>query len=84
MLRLLLITIILMVICFLALGIRIWIKGKFADTEVGHNPNMKKLGLCCAKEEEVILWRKNGDKRVNTTCGICSSCSISAECESHI
>jgi hypothetical protein len=81
MLKLLIITILLLALCFLALGIRIWIKGKFADTEVGHNPNMRKLGIRCAKEEEIILWKKNNRNNPQSVfnCGSCVNCSNHSE-----
>ncbi|MFA5713570.1 MAG: hypothetical protein WC960_05270 [Bacteroidales bacterium] len=34
--------------------------GKFPETEVGHNLEMQKLGLKCAKAEEKSLWKKGG------------------------
>lgn len=85
MLQIFIITIVLIALCFLALGIRVWIKGKFADTEVGHNPNMRKLGLCCAKEEEIRLWKENGgDTTSSTSCGCCATCGSSATCGSNL
>ncbi|MDR1054571.1 MAG: hypothetical protein LBL90_01815 [Prevotellaceae bacterium] len=69
-----------MSICFLAIGVRIWIKGKFADTEVGHNPDMHKLGLCCVKEEEMRLWKKkNINSQSSPDCGYCSTCCSNSE-----
>ena len=35
----------LLAIAFAGLGIRIWIKGKFPDTEVETNPAMQKMGM---------------------------------------
>lgn len=61
-------------IAFLGLGVRIWIRGKFADTEVESNENMKSLGLQCAKQQE---WeahcQANGIKGVDFSCSSCSS-----------
>lgn len=51
--------------------------GKFPETEVGHNKNMKNLGLRCAKSEERELWGKKG-KGINQGC---SSCGCSSICE---
>ena len=76
MLQLLIITSILIGICFLALGVRVWIKGKFADTEVGHNPNMRKLGIRCAKEEELLLWRSQNNSQPFSGCSSCTTCGI--------
>ena len=85
MFRLLVITTVLVALCFLALGIRVWIKGKFADTEVGHNPYMRKLGIRCAKEEEIALWRKNNENKTQSVfnCGSCAACGNNSnnECD---
>ncbi|MCK9305288.1 MAG: hypothetical protein PHP30_06570 [Bacteroidales bacterium] len=51
--------------------------GKFPETEVGHNRNMRNLGLRCAKSEERELWTKK-DNRINNGC---SSCGCSSICE---
>lgn len=79
-LKLLIITIIIVAVCFIAIGIQVWIKGKFPETEVGHNENMRKMGLCCAKEEEMRLW-KNQNNNESASCGSCGSCLIS-NCDS--
>jgi len=40
--------------------------GKFPDKEIGHNKEMRKLGLKCAKAEEKEMWGINGTmKRKN-------------------
>jgi len=49
-------------------------EGKFPQTEVGHNRNMRKLGLRCAKSEEKEIWGKKNKEG-------CSSCSCSTICE---
>mgnify|MGYP003315381090 CR=1 FL=1 len=49
--------------------------GHFPDTEIENNEQMKKLGIRCAKEEELRLWgRKHG--KDNPTCSDlgCTSC----------
>ncbi|MDP3437939.1 MAG: hypothetical protein Q8S04_11915 [Bacteroidales bacterium] len=46
--------------------------GKFPDSEIGHNKEMRKLGLMCAKSEEKILWRKRDQKESCASC--CCSC----------
>ncbi|MBN2683184.1 MAG: hypothetical protein JXR58_11800 [Bacteroidales bacterium] len=48
------ITVVLLVIAVVFLGISMIVKknGKFPNTSVGHNPNMRKLGITCAKCEE--------------------------------
>ena len=50
----LLISIILLALCVAGMAISILLKknGSFPNTEVGSNPNLRKLGLRCPKEEE--------------------------------
>lgn len=67
----------LLAIAFAGLGIRIWIRGRFADTEVETNPAMRKLGIKCAKQEE---WEEHCQK-TGTDFGSCSSCG--SICGSH-
>lgn len=54
--------------------------GRFPDTEISHNPAMKKLGIRCAKEEELRLWgKKNGKKYPSCSdlgCGDCAGCGL--------
>jgi hypothetical protein len=42
-------------LCFAGFAITMIIKknGKFPETEIGRNKNMQKLGICCAKQEEL-------------------------------
>lgn len=67
----------LLAIAFAGLGIRIWIKGKFADTEVETNPAMRKMGIKCAKQEE---WEAHCEQ-TGTDFGSCTSCC--SGCGSH-
>lgn len=50
--------------------------GKFPETEVSRNKEMRKLGIRCAKEEELRLWGKKNRKR-NPSCSDlgCSDCA---------
>ena len=54
--------------------------GRFPDTEISSNPAMRKLGIRCAKEEELRLWgRKNGKRNPSCGdigCGDCAGCGI--------
>jgi hypothetical protein len=45
---------------FLALGVGIFFRkdGKFPETEVGKNKNMRQLGIYCTKCEEGKKWRE--------------------------
>ncbi|MDR2039897.1 MAG: hypothetical protein LBQ60_18400 [Bacteroidales bacterium] len=64
-----LIVVVLIALAFIGLGIGIWIKGKFPDTHVGHNPEMKKLGITCAKTEDALCQgRKDSAK--------CEGCAL--------
>lgn len=54
--------------------------GKFPESEIGANKELRKKGLMCAKSEERILWHKNNKgKKLNIKydpisdgCGSCS------------
>ena len=57
--------------------------GKFPETGVGHNPEMRKRGLTCARTDEIrhfqldrkILATKNGQKIASDQMGGCSGCN---------
>lgn len=74
-------TLILVAFCFIGLGFNIIFRknGKFPETEISNNKNMKKLGIKCAKEEEMKRW---GDKKRPADCESlgCRSC---AGCDLH-
>jgi hypothetical protein len=61
--KVLILSVILTGFAFLALGIKIFFvkKGKFPETSVGHNKEMRKLGLTCPRQEEIICRRKVDD-----------------------
>jgi len=46
-----LITIILVAVAVAGLAVGIIVKGKFPDTHVGHNAEMKKRGITCVKRD---------------------------------
>ena len=71
-----LITIALVGCCVLALSISIIVKknGKFPETEVGKNQNMRKLGIRCTKQEEIIRWRQMRGETVNPE-ELCCGCN---------
>ena len=49
--------------------------GKFPETEIENNREMRKRGIKCAKEEEMKLWGKKGaDGKPVCSEGGCSSC----------
>lgn len=53
--------------------------GRFPDTEIEHNENMKKLGIKCAKAEEMELWNRK-HKKSQPSCGGDSNCTSCAGC----
>lgn len=54
MFRIFFIVVILVAIAMAGLAIGVLIKGKFPDTHVGHNSDMKKLGITCAKNDSAL------------------------------
>ncbi|MBO8481282.1 hypothetical protein B5F83_07485 [Muribaculum sp. An289] len=55
--------------------------GQFPDTEISHNKELRKMGIICAKEEELRLWGKKNGKKADGSCtpdgcGDCHACSI--------
>lgn len=70
-------------LCMLGLCFNIIFRknGQFPDTEVSSNKEMRKLGIRCAKEEEMRLWGKKKDKPScnESGCSECSSCSFYKE-----
>jgi len=68
--KLLIISTILLIISFVFLGIRILIKanGRFPETHVGHNKEMKKLGITCAQDTSIGCTPADGFDSCST-CG---------------
>ena len=56
--------------------------GKFPETEIENNVEMRKRGIKCAKEEEIKLWGKKDENGNPVACddGGCGSCSSSHIC----
>ena len=49
--------------------------GKFPETEIENNKEMRKRGIKCAKEEEIKIWgKKVPDGQPECNEGGCSSC----------
>ncbi|MDE6147562.1 MAG: hypothetical protein K2G18_05840 [Bacteroidales bacterium] len=68
---------ILVSLCIIGLGVNIFFRkdGKFPETEIENNVQMRKRGIRCAKEEEMRIWgRKNGKDFSCSETG-CSDCS---------
>ena len=55
---------------FLAIRMLIEKNGKFPETEIGHNKDMRKLGITCARVEE-IKCRRDIDKNIASGCASC-------------
>lgn len=87
MLKILIAAVVLVGICFIGLGFNIFFRkdGKFPETEIETNREMKKLGIRCAKEEEMRLWsKKHGGKKPECSdlgCNACSGCGVKPEGE---
>ena len=71
MIKLIAVAIVLLGICFFGMAIRIIFhrSHKFPQTEVGHNAQMRKMGISCPKHDELKCFGKNGLSN-------CSKCSL--------
>ena len=69
-------------LCVLGLGFNIIFRknGHFPDTEIETNPNMRRLGIKCAKQEELEMWTKQGKQRPEgcdgTYSDACKTCGL--------
>jgi hypothetical protein len=68
MFTLFIIVVIIVALAFLGLGIGIWVKGKFPETHVGHNAEMKKLGITCAQDDSSLCTGRQSDS--------CEGCAL--------
>ena len=71
MIKILLISIVLIGVGMLGMSLSILVKknGKFPAYRVGHNKNMKKLGITCVKHEEIKCHKKNMKEGNCQDCG---------------
>ena len=69
MLHVFLIVTILVAIAAVGLGIGIIVKGKFPDTHVGHNAEMKKKGITCIKTDSAFCQGRSDSE-------VCKGCRI--------
>ncbi|MDR0582458.1 MAG: hypothetical protein LBG31_05810 [Prevotellaceae bacterium] len=62
----------------LALNILVRKNGKFPETEIAKNKNIRQLGITCVKQDEINRWKKS-TQRNNTAadCIDCTMCAIS-------
>lgn len=85
--KLIILTIIIIGICVFLLCFNIIFRkdGKFPDTEIEHNKELRKRGIQCAKMEEKKLWGKKKSGKESHKSGVCSNSgdcgSCSAGCE---
>ena len=82
-LKLIGIAIVLIALVVLGLGFNIFFrKKKFPETEVGHNKEMRKRGINCARTEEMMLLKQQGKRPKSESCDSCGgSCPIFDEPE---
>lgn len=59
---------------FLGLALRIFVRGNYDDTEFETNPNMQKLGIKCARHQEMDNYCKN-KKKNGEGCRSCKGCA---------
>ncbi len=69
-------------LCFLGLGIKIFFskEGRFPETEIGHNKEMRKRGIMCTRQEEILRWQKGRRKKVEEPLS-CEGCGLVEHCE---
>jgi hypothetical protein len=75
-------SIVILGLCFAGLAITIIIKknGEFPETEIGRNKNMQRLGIRCAKQEELSRWQNNTKPASDNPCSHCTmSCGDKRE-----
>lgn len=79
--KLVLLTLVVIGLCIFLLCFNIIFRkdGKFPDTEIEHNKEMRKRGIQCAKMEEKKLWGKKKANRngkqteCSSDCGSCGA-----------
>jgi hypothetical protein len=72
--KLIAIVVLILSAAFLGLALRIFVRGSYDDTEFETNPNMRDLGIKCAKHQELETYCKN--KKLNSIgCTSCKGCS---------
>ena len=85
MIKLILVTVVLIGLCVFLLCFNIIFRkdGKFPDTEIEHNREMRKRGIQCAKVEEKKLWGKKngkpGSKEATECTSDCGSCGANCQ-----
>ena len=74
--KLFLITIVIIAVSFLAMGISVFVRkdGKFPTFEIGKNKEMKKLGITCAKHDELKCHNRLKKENRENRGSICNTC----------
>jgi len=69
-LNLLILSVILLALAMLGMSISILVKknGKFPVFQIGHNADMRKMGISCVKNEEIKCFKKQLKKKDCTGC----------------
>ena len=72
-LNLLIISVVLLTVAMIGLSFNILFrkKGKFPAYRVGHNPEMRKIGITCVKHEEIRCHRQHMKKQSEKGCEAC-------------
>ena len=72
-LNILIISVILLSIAMIGLAFNILFrkKGKFPAYRVGHNPQMRKIGITCVKHEEIRCHKKKLKEISDKDCEVC-------------
>ena len=68
MLQVIIIASVLLAIALVGLAIGVIFKGKFPETHVGHNPEMKKLGITCAKNDKNLCQGRPKTTKFSNCC----------------
>jgi len=81
-LQLLIPSLILVGLAFIGLAFNILFrkKGKFPETGVGHNPEMKKRGLSCARSDEIHQFQLNRKIQATKQEGLDLTAEITGGC----
>lgn len=69
-------------LCFLGLGVKIFFSksGKFPETEIGHNKEMRKRGIMCTRQDEILRWKKERRQKVEEPLS-CEGCGLIDHCD---
>ncbi|MDR0694753.1 MAG: hypothetical protein LBF81_05600 [Prevotellaceae bacterium] len=57
----------------LAFNILVRKNGKFPETEIAKNKNVRQLGITCVKQDEINRWKKSHQE--NNTAAGCDNCT---------